>query len=116
MHSSVIGDKLKRSKSWVTKWVVHGRVNDALIDKKSSAVTTKWLDDNLPSHIKPKDWPPNSPDLSAVENLWSILSLSVYKDPEPSNVVQLKRRVQRAWRSEIDRSGNTSVADPVHDG
>jgi transposase len=35
---TVIGDKLKRSKSWVTKWVhvVHGRVNDSLIDKKRS--------------------------------------------------------------------------------
>ena len=65
----------------------------------TSAVTTKWLDDNLPSHIKPKDWPPNSPDLSPIENLWSILSLSVYKDPEPKNVYQLKRRLQRAWRS-----------------
>src|SRR5678815_2567923 len=65
----------------------------------TSAVTTKWLDDNLPSHIKPKDWPHNSPDLSPIENLWSILSLSVYKDPEPKNVYQLKRRLQRAWRS-----------------
>jgi transposase len=65
----------------------------------TSAATTKWLDDNLPSHIKPKEWPPNSPDLSPIENLWSILSLSVYKDPEPKNVAQLKRRLQRAWRS-----------------
>ena len=31
--------------------------------------------------------------------LWSILSLSVYKVPEPKNVDQLKRRLQRAWRS-----------------
>lgn len=65
----------------------------------TSAATTEWLDDNLPSYIKPKDWPPNSPDISPIENLWSILSLSVYKDPEPKNVAQLKRRLQRAWRS-----------------
>lgn len=65
----------------------------------TSAVTTKWLNDNIPSYIKPKDWPPNSPDLSPIENLWSILSLSVYKDPEPKNVAQLKRRLQRAWKS-----------------
>ena len=64
----------------------------------TSATTTKWLDDNIPSYIKPKDWPPNSPDLSPIENLWSILSLSVYRDPEPTNVVQLKRRLQQAWR------------------
>ena len=41
----------------------------------------------------------HSPDLSPIDNLWSILSLSVYRDPEPTNVVQLKRRLQQAWRS-----------------
>jgi Winged helix-turn helix len=65
----------------------------------TSAVTTKWLNDNIPSYIKPQDWPPNSPDLSPIENLWSILSLSVYKDPEPKNIAQLKRRLQQAWKS-----------------
>ena len=33
---SVIGKKLQRSKRWVTKWVVRGRVNDTLIDRKRS--------------------------------------------------------------------------------
>ena len=65
----------------------------------TSAMTTRWLDTNIPSYIKPKDWPPNSPDLSPIENLWSILSQSVYRDPEPTNVKQLKRRLQHAWRS-----------------
>lgn len=65
----------------------------------TSAVTTQWLDDNIPTYIKPKDWPPNSPDLSPIENLWSILSSSVYRDPEPKDVAQLKRRLQHAWRS-----------------
>src|ERR1044071_2543422 len=65
----------------------------------TSAKTTRWLEDNIPSYIKPKDWPPDSPDLSPIENLWSILSFSVYRDPEPTNVVPLKRRLQQAWRS-----------------
>ena len=76
----------------------------------TSAVTTKWLDDNLPTHIKPKDWPTHSP----IENLGSILSLSVYKDPEQKNVDQLKRRLQRACT--IDSSWDTSDADPVYAG
>jgi hypothetical protein len=65
----------------------------------TSTATIQWLDDNIPSYIKPKDWPPNSPDLSPIENLWSILSLSVYRDPEPKNIVQLKRRLRSAWKS-----------------
>ena len=75
----------------------------------TSAVTKKWLDDNLPSHIKPKDWPPNSPDLSPIENFWSVLSLSVYKDPEPKNVYQLKRRLQRSPRSLAVRTLQTLI-------
>jgi hypothetical protein len=65
----------------------------------TSAVTTKWLNDNIPSYIKPQDWSPNSIDLCPIENLWSILSLSVYKDPDAKNIAQLKRRLQQAWKS-----------------
>ena len=56
-------------------------------------VTTKWLDHNISSYIKPKHWPPNSPHLfwnSPIENLWSILLSSVDRDPEPKAVAQLK--------------------------
>ena len=60
-----------------------------VFQQDGAAVTTKWLDDNLPSHVKPKDWRPNSPDLSPIESLWSILSLNVYEDPEPKNFDQL---------------------------
>ena len=65
----------------------------------TSAKTIRWLDDNLPSYIHPKNWPPNSPDLSPIENIWSILSTSVYRDPAPKTVIQLKRRLRQAWKS-----------------
>ena len=48
---------------------------------------------------KPADWPPNSPDLSPIENIWSILTTSVYRDPEPKNVVQLQCRLRQAWKT-----------------
>ena len=47
----------------------------------TSAVSRAWLNKNIPNYNE--NWPPNSPDLSPIKNLWSILSRSVYKDPEP---------------------------------
>lgn len=63
----------------------------------TSAVSRAWLNENIPNYIE--NWPPNSPDLSPIENLWSILSSSVYKDPEPKTPAQLKRRLRKAWNS-----------------
>jgi transposase len=68
----------------------------------TSATTIRWLDNNIPSYIHPADWPPNSPDLSPIENIWSILSTSVYRDPEPKTVAQLKRRLRQAWKAVSD--------------
>ena len=63
----------------------------------TSAVSRAWLTKSVPNYIT--NWPPNSPDLSPIENLWSILSNDVYKDPEPKTVDQLKRRLRNAWNS-----------------
>jgi hypothetical protein len=65
----------------------------------TSVKTIRWLDENISSYIHPNDWPPNSPDLSPIENIWSILSTNVYKDPEPKTLAQLKRRLRQAWKS-----------------
>jgi len=63
----------------------------------TSAVSRAWLNKNIPNYIENR--PPNSPDLSLIENLWSMLSSSVYKDPEPKTPAQLKCRLRKAWNS-----------------
>ena len=65
----------------------------------TAAATLQWLNSNVPAYIRPQDWPPNSPDLSPIENMWSILSNKVYRDPEPTNIDQLIRRLRSAWNS-----------------
>ena len=37
----------------------------------------------LPNFIEKISWPPDSPDINPVENLWSIMDEVVYKDPTP---------------------------------
>ena len=35
----------------------------------TSVKTIRWLHENIPSYIHPNDGPPNSPDLSPIENI-----------------------------------------------
>ena len=53
---------------------------------------------NLPNFIEKTCWPPNSPDINPVENLWSIMDEVVYKDPTPKTMKDLKRRLKQAWK------------------
>ena len=50
------------------------------------------------------EWPPYSPDLNPIENLWGILSRSVYNNGRQySNVNELKTAIKLAW-DEIPQS------------
>ena len=35
----------------------------------TSKATITWLDANIKHYILPEDWPPNSPDLSPIQNV-----------------------------------------------
>ena len=61
--------------------------------------TIVWLDANIKHYIPPADWPPNSLDLSPIENVWSIMATAVYADPEPQSLQALKDHVRKAWKS-----------------
>src|SRR3984885_9964165 len=55
---------------------------------------------NTPQVLKPKDWLPNSLNLSPIEN-FEVCYHSTFITilHEPKNFDQLKHRLQRAWRS-----------------
>ena len=55
-----------------------------------------YLEENVPRVIE--DWPPNSPDMNLIENLWAILSEIVYRE-EMKSLLALKRRIRRVWKS-----------------
>jgi len=64
----------------------------------TSKATIAWLDANIKHYIPPEDWSPNSPDLSPIENVWSIMATAVYADPEPQSLQALKHRLRKAWK------------------
>ncbi|KAK9512316.1 hypothetical protein O3M35_000769 [Rhynocoris fuscipes] len=47
------------------------------------------------------DWPPLSPDLNPIENLWRIMAREVYniQKPEIQNLDELKERITQAWEN-----------------
>jgi len=65
----------------------------------ATKTTIARLDANVKHYIPPEDWPPNSPDLSPIENVCSIMATAVYADPEPQSLQALKRRLRKAWKS-----------------
>ncbi len=62
--------------------------------KHHANIITKWLHEHGIQHI---DWPPYSPDLNPIENLWQILKNKVYAR-RPRNVEQLKRYIREEWK------------------
>jgi len=66
----------------------------------TSKATIAWLNTNIKHYIPPEDWPPNSPDLSPIENVWSIMATAVYADDDWHSVTAtLKHCLRKAWKS-----------------
>lgn len=57
--------------------------------------STRWFTEN---GIKLFDWPPQSPDLSPIENLWHILKENVRKH-KISTKEALKQKIRDEWES-----------------
>ena len=55
----------------------------------------KWFADRGISVVK---WPPRSPDLNPIENLWNLLDLRLRRRPRlPGNVEELWKAMQEEW-------------------
>ena len=57
-----------------------------------------WESENEISEQKIPKWPPNSPDLSAIELVWSIIKGMLNMFP-PNSMEELKKGIQRIWNS-----------------
>ena len=68
------------------------------------------MQDNAPAHrakivtnllkqykVKTLDWPPNSPDMNPIENLWAYLSRRVFAKGTYKNTEDLFEALQKEW-------------------
>ena len=72
-----------------------------------------WMHDNAPPHVANKTkeflerkgivsltWPPMSPDLNPIENVWSLLQKEVYKEKKVyKNTTDLWEAIIAAWHA-----------------
>jgi transposase len=60
----------------------------------TAKVAREFIEEN---RVRIMDWPPQSPDLNPIENLWFEVKNAVRRKPEPSNLRELDVLVQEAW-------------------
>jgi len=58
-----------------------------------SKKTMKFLRDK---NVQVLEWPPLSPDINLMEDIWRMLSNLVYQDGQPRNLIELEEKVQYA--------------------
>jgi hypothetical protein len=70
-----------------------------------------FMEDNAPVHTalasrefkkdnnirKIDDWPPQSPDLNPIQNVWKVLKTNVQELYKPRTVEEMKQTLQLAW-------------------
>jgi transposase len=73
-------------------------VHDGASPHKARA-TNEWLEQNVPKHIESGPhgvWPPNSPDLNPIEQVWGYMKTELERS-KPRSIRTLKRKMQQIW-------------------
>src|SRR5438876_9181059 len=56
------------------------------------------------------DWPPNSPDLNPIENIWSYMKDVLARDyADISSIVEMKRILSDMWENFTDEEWNKLI-------
>ena len=64
----------------------------------TSKRSQEWLKSNMPGFWTKDIWPPNSPDLNPIENLWAILKSKLDSMERATNINMLEKQLLLAWK------------------
>ena len=65
--------------------------------KHTANKNIEFIEENVPNYISPTDWPPNSPDLNPIENIWGILCAKLEQKKYTSNQ-GFKKAIKKVWK------------------
>ena len=72
--------------------------------KHTAHATSDWVENNVPNWIPTRlgrgEWPPNSPDLNPIENIWSVIK-DALGSFEHRSFEGFKAQIKKVW-AELD--------------
>jgi transposase len=95
VYLEVLGDELMQTMEYYGKEVGEVVFQQDNAPSHKAHVCTAWFEEH---GFEVLDWPPNSPDLNPIENLWSQLKMALGKhENPPGGIVELWQRIEQEW-------------------